>query len=258
MIHSDEARKAKESAFHDEYVSSPQVRAAEATFYSQAARNLEEHLVFEFLGPLEGREVLLYGSGGHFSFVRALRARGARVCAIDISPKTIELLNAAIEREGLAETCRGEVMDCEKLGFSDETWDVVVGRSIVHHLETATAVREIHRVLRPGGKACVLEPLGTNPLINLYRRATPNARTPDEHPLTPRDLRLFGRAFPEVSCRYLYFTSLVAYLYRAAARDEASFERIFASLNRLDQVLLKVLPPLRHLCWDVLIRARKG
>src|SRR3546814_4334755 len=51
------------------------------------------------------------------------------------------------------------------------------------------------RVLRPGGRAVFIEPLGLNPAIELYRRFTPSARTPDEHPLLRRDFRRFDAAF---------------------------------------------------------------
>ena len=36
-----------------------------------------------------------------------------------------------------------------------------------------------------------IEPLGTNPLINLYRKFTPTSRSDDEHPLTFEDIKYF-------------------------------------------------------------------
>ncbi|WP_428491963.1 hypothetical protein [Rhodopila sp.] len=57
------------------------------------------------------------------------------------------------------------------------------GIGIIHHLDTRQASREVARVLRPDGNAVFWEPMGTNPIIGLYRMLTPNARTVDEHPL---------------------------------------------------------------------------
>ena len=47
---------------------------------------------------------------------------------------------------------------------------------------------EIKRVLRPEGCAVFLEPLADNPLLRFFRFLTPNARTPDERPLTKKNL----------------------------------------------------------------------
>ena len=47
--------------------------------------------------------------------------------------------------------------DCERLPFVDESFDVSYSNGVLHHTpDTAGAVREIHRVLRPGGQARVM------------------------------------------------------------------------------------------------------
>ena len=43
------------------------------------------------------------------------------------------------------------------------------------------------------------EPLGTNPMIRLYRRLTPRLRSPDEHPLVDADVDLARRSFAVVA-----------------------------------------------------------
>ena len=45
---------------------------------------------------------------------------------------------------------------------------------------------EINKVLKDDGEMVFLEPLGTNPLINLYRKLTPKSRSVDEHPFVER------------------------------------------------------------------------
>src|SRR3546814_19701179 len=70
------------------------------------------------------------------------------------------------------------------------------------------------RVLRPGGRAVFIEPLGLNPAIELYRRFTPSARTPDEHPLLRRDFRRFDAAFGSTSCRFYGLATLAAVPFR--------------------------------------------
>src|SRR3546814_1101008 len=80
-------------------------------------------------------------------------------------------------------------MNAEAMTFPDDSFDLVFGSGIIHHLDIDRAFGEIARVLRPGGRAVFIEPLGLNPAIELYRRFTPSARTPDEHPLLRRDFR---------------------------------------------------------------------
>jgi ubiquinone/menaquinone biosynthesis C-methylase UbiE len=70
--------------------------------------------------------------------------------ATDISPGMIEALRGNAERLGLeVETV---VADAEQLPFDDESFDLVLGHAVLHHIpDLEQAFREFHRVLRPGG-----------------------------------------------------------------------------------------------------------
>lgn len=249
--------KAEEQSFHDAYVTNAGVRSLESRFYCDTAREREYKISFEFLGDLKGKRLLFYGSGGHFSLIRKFVNLGAQVVAIDISPETISKLAKSIEAEGLQHQCQAQVMDCESLSFRDESFDMVFARSIIHHLDIGRALSEICRVLKQCGKFTVLEPLGTNPIINLYRRLTPDSRTSGEHPLLSRDIVSFATLFRSTKAHYLYCFSLLAYLYRMIDRNEARFEKLFHALCSLDGFLLKIIPRYRYLCWDVLLCCEK-
>src|SRR5205807_1094253 len=101
------------------------------------------------------------------------------------------------EAAGLADRVDFLVDDAHATTFPDDSFDLIVGVAILHHLDLEVALREIRRVLRPGGRAVFLEPLWHNPLLRLGRRLTPSARTPDEHPLTVQDWELCHAIFPE-------------------------------------------------------------
>jgi SAM-dependent methyltransferase len=79
--------------------------------------------------------------------------------------------------------------DAHNVPFADNSFDVVVGRSILHHLDFERALREITRILRPGGRAIFVEPLGDNPAGKLIRWLTPKARTRDELPLSREQIQ---------------------------------------------------------------------
>jgi SAM-dependent methyltransferase len=86
-------------------------------------------------------------------------------------------------------------MDAHDLQFASGSLDMVFGVAILYHLEFACAMREIHRVLRGGGKIVFVEPLRHNPVARVVRWLTPHARAPDELPLGRPELRLIARNF---------------------------------------------------------------
>ena len=252
------SNKQEEQEFHDRFVTEGDVRVLESKFYSTLAEDNENRLAIDYLGDMTGKRLLFYGSGGHFSLVADFVRRGASVVAIDISPQTVAGLTRGVEKEGIAEKAQALVMDCEKLDFGAASFDFIFARSIVHHLDTEVSLREMNRVLKPGGKITVFEPLGTNPVINLYRHFTPDSRTTGEHPFVGRDLDGFRRYFPDMKLHYLYFLSIAAYLYRMIDRNEKRFAGVFRGLSALDRGLLRVVPGYRYLCWDVLICCTKA
>jgi len=99
----------------------------------------------------------------------------------------------------LAETAPFEVahflMDANNLTFEDNTFDVVFGGAILHHLDIEKTMSHVHRILKPGGKIVFLEPLNMNPLYKLYRKLNPKERTPDEHALVAADFKVIRKRF---------------------------------------------------------------
>jgi ubiquinone/menaquinone biosynthesis C-methylase UbiE len=91
------------------------------------------------------------GSGtGYFTLNLMLAGLiGAATCT-DISPGMLAALSANAERLGLGvETV---ATDAERLPFADESFDLVIGHAVLHHIpDLAQAFREFARVLAPGG-----------------------------------------------------------------------------------------------------------
>lgn len=140
--------------------------------------------------------VLDYGCGRGPDTAGLIR-RGARhVTGIDISEAEIDEARAAAENGGFADRTDFLVADGHATGFSDAAFDLVVGDSILHHLDLRSALEEIRRILRPGGRAVFSEPLAHNPILRIGRALTPSARTADEHPFTTADWDLCAEVFP--------------------------------------------------------------
>jgi ubiquinone/menaquinone biosynthesis C-methylase UbiE len=90
---------------------------------------------------------------------------GADYTGVDLTPAAVELARKRFELFNLP----GEfqVADAEQLDFADESFDLVYSHGVLHHTpEIDKAIREIHRVLRPGGRAMVM----------LYHRGSYNYR----------------------------------------------------------------------------------
>ncbi|MFN3595953.1 MAG: class I SAM-dependent methyltransferase [Rubricoccaceae bacterium] len=138
--------------------------------------------------------VLDYGCGRGERSLSVL-AHGREVDGIDISPVYIAEAETAARAAGYdADRFRFVVGDAHVLPYPDAAFDLVLGEGILHHLDLPTALGEVHRVLRPGGRALFLEPLLDNPLLKLFRSLTPRARTDDERPLSAADLRAIARS----------------------------------------------------------------
>jgi ubiquinone/menaquinone biosynthesis C-methylase UbiE len=138
-----------------------------------------------YMDNLHGKVILDYGCGRGDMSLRYLRAGAVKVCAIDISSVYIADAERRMHEAGFsAERYSARVMDAHHMDFPDNSFDIVAGWSILHHLQPEVAMAEIHRVLKPGGRVLLWEPLADNPLLRIFRWLTPKARTADEAPFT--------------------------------------------------------------------------
>lgn len=109
-------------------------------------------------------KVLELGCGTGY-FTRELARTGASIVAVDISPHLLEIA----KREAAANNVIFQLQNASALDFESNSFDAVVGSSILHHLEIESALDEIHRVLRPGGAARFTEPNMLNPQIAIQK-----------------------------------------------------------------------------------------
>lgn len=103
---------------------------------------------------MAGRDVLEAGCGIATDGAQFARA-GARYTGLDFSPTALENARSRFALEGLeGQFVEGSVTE---IPFPDASFDIVYSMGVVHHVpDTARAIEEFRRVLRPGGQAIVL------------------------------------------------------------------------------------------------------
>jgi SAM-dependent methyltransferase len=238
----------RERQFHNEIFAEGARRPLDK-YYSttRAATQYFESILDRFR---HGTRVLEYGCGqGSYSY--RLARNGADVAAFDLSDVAVlkALNRQRAENPGQLSFAQ---MNAEHLGFASATFDLVCGVAILHHLDLKQALSEISRVLRPGGIAAFLEPLGHNPLINLYRTLTPRMRSEDEHPLLMSDLDLARQQFADVDLRFFSLATLAAVPFVKTR----GFETVLSAAEAVDRGILST--PLRRFAWQTVIVLKKS
>ncbi|HLI60904.1 MAG TPA: class I SAM-dependent methyltransferase [Solirubrobacteraceae bacterium] len=240
-------RLAREQAFHDaRFAHGDSHRSADRFYAINRASDAYFRMALDAARP--GARVLDYGCGdGAYGALHAAIREDLAVTAIDLSPVAIEHARERARSAGVEDRIDFRVMNAEALELPDDEFDYVVGLGVLHHLDLAAALREITRVLKPDGGGVFVEPLGHNPLINLYRRGTPEQRTSDEHPLLLDDLDLIARSFRSCDASFFHLFGLLA-LPLGGTRAMSPAVR---TLDALDQACFRRFPSLRRHAWMV-------
>ena len=239
-------RLQREARFHDHAFSADTRARARKFYWAAAGAKRHYHSLIE--ADCGGKTVLEYGCGmGSHAF--ALARSGAEVFGIDVSTEGIRQAAARANAESVDGRLSFEVMNAEELAFPDGHFDLVCGSGILHHLDLERACAELARVLKPSGRAVFIEPLGHNPLINLYRSMTPDMRTADEHPLLVDDLPTLATNFRDVKVNYFVLFALAAVPFRHLP----GVSYLLSLLERADNALLR-LPFAKKHAWIVLVQ----
>jgi ubiquinone/menaquinone biosynthesis C-methylase UbiE len=126
-----------------------------ATTLGVVTEALEQRLILDLMGELSGRRVLDVGCGDGV-LVCAAVSRGADAAGIDPDPAMLAAARERAARAGVRATFLEGRM--EHLPFSDASFDVVTAVTVLCFVsDAAGAIREMGRVLRPGGRLVIGE-----------------------------------------------------------------------------------------------------
>lgn len=122
-------------------------------------------MVIDFCQIKPGQKILEIGCGSG-TLTEKLAATGAEIIATDIFPEFLELT----KKRTSATNITVQIADAETLsGLADNSFDAVVGLSILHHLDIDKTLASIYRVLKPEGTMAFAEPNMLNPQIAIQK-----------------------------------------------------------------------------------------
>jgi len=203
-------------------------------------------VAIQFARLQKGVTVLEPGAGSG-EFTERLARSGAAICAVELSPRQLELARL---RLGPVTNVRLVVGDAGRLDFPDKTFDAVVGLSVLHHLRLNKALPEFFRVLKPGARVFFSEPNMLNPQVFLERNVKWFGRwlqnSPDETAFyrwrLARELRTAGFSHVKVVP--------VDFLHPAVPRVAI---RLMAAIGET----LEHVPPIREIAGSLFVYAAR-
>ncbi len=259
------SRIQNEAEFHDRWAASNAEETVDVVRANEACTAPEMRYIMQELGDLRGRHLLDVGCGLGEASVYFAR-KGADVTASDLSSGMLEHTSRLAAQNGVQ--LQTLLSSSDSLQLPPEAkFDVIYIGNALHHVDIRSTMRTLVSHLSEDGIFVSWDPLAYNPLINLYRRIAVKVRTEDEHPLTKDDIRTIRSCFGESSCQYFWLSTLLVFILMVLQRRNPNKERfwkkvveegerwawIYQPLERLDQVLLRLVPPLGWLCWNVVI-----
>lgn len=196
----------------------------------------------------EGGRVLDLGCGAGEMSSKLLAMGADHVLGVDVSESEI----ARAQQRTVARRLEFSVTDASQ-GL-DGTFDLIYGRSILHHLDYRPLLTRLYeRNLAPGGAMVFMEPLGTNLITRAFHRLVKSAHTPDERPLRKDELRWFDATFAGFELLPINYVSYPAAIASSLVlRDPGN--RFLRAADRADRLIERRVPRLHaHFRQGILI-----
>jgi SAM-dependent methyltransferase len=242
----------REARFHDDLAAQRDARDMPPGDVEPLVRS-----ILALAGDVSGLRALDLGCGAG-NIALELLSRGAHVTCLDISPGMVELARRRVELHlpELADRATFVVADAGATGLDGASFDLVVGKWLLHHVDLERAAAEVHRLLAPGGHGLFVENQAANPVLRFARNhvagraGIPRYGTPDEHPLTRDDYKLMARQAGQLRLHYPDFC-FFSLLSRQVLRHRSTTLR--SALAGADRVIYRRVPRARRFSYHVIV-----
>ena len=205
------------------------------------------------LQDLTGKMILDHCCGSGETSVIIAKKGPAVVQAFDISPISVSIAKRRMRVNGVDRIVKVERMSAYSMTYPDNFFDIAYGNAVLHHLDLEIALKEIWRVLKPGGKAIFCEPFAGSKTLQSIRNLTPikGDLSPHERQLNFDDIKMISQYFSSSKTRYK-FIGLLSRLNRMIQNE--FFRDI---LHDFDYAILNSFPILNRFSKSIVMEAIK-
>jgi ubiquinone/menaquinone biosynthesis C-methylase UbiE len=190
--------------------------------------------------------VLEIGCGTGY-FTKELAKTQSSVVSIDISPDLIEIAKNETKEYTNIEY---SIQNAEEMEFIEESFDSIIGSSVLHHLDINKALSEIYKVLKKEGSIKFTEPNMLNPQIFLQKNIPYLKKklgdSPDETAFIKRRLKkvLQKNGFKNIEITNFDFL------------HPATPKKLISLVKKLSEIFEKI-PIIKEISGSLYIQAKK-
>lgn len=211
------------------------------------------------IGEVNGKNVLDIGCGNGVLSVY-LAKMGGRVTAIDNSLTAITNTRALAKMNQVNSFIEAQRADVKELNNLGKSFDVVVGKFILHHIEPFNVFSEIlFNITRKRGRGIFFENNSRNPILIFLRTffagrfGIPKYGDIAEYPFEPREIEILNERFDRVYVHYpvfMFFGLMGPYLFKGN-------KKLWTVFNKMDQWIYRHYPTFHKYSYHQIIEVQK-
>lgn len=172
-------------------------------------------ILIEEVGLGKGRRLLDIGCGFGRPAIRFAQRTDAEVLGINVSAEQIKKANELATEAGVADRAKFEVADANKLPYADNSFAAVwVVETLMYLPDRLRALKEIHRVLEPGGTLAISDYVENEDLSDEQRKALAEGFTVDSLPTAAQ----YGHLVAAAGFTTVRTEDATPHLHKSAAR----------------------------------------
>ncbi len=198
----------------------------------------------------QNKKVLDYGCGNGIHSIFPAKNGAEKVIGIDLSEKFLEIAKEKIKREGFEGKIEFILMDCEKMDFPANFFDIIFDGGTFSSIDLKKAYPELSRVLKPEGHLIGIETFGHNPFTNLKREINKITGKRTEwatsHIFRMEDLEVAKNYFSKIETSFFHLTSLMVFPFLNLPGSKF----LLKLFEIIDKILLRI-PFLRKYAFKV-------
>jgi len=258
-----------EEVFHDHWADNINIDDLLVDESFEACTCPENRYIIRKLGKIKNKKILDVGCGAGESSVYFAK-NGAIVTACDLSMGMLNVVKKLAKKNKV----KVKTTQCysHKTPFESDSFDIVYTANLLHHVVAESTLKEVIRILKPGGIFVSWDPLSHNILINIYRQMATNVRTKDEHPIRFEQLKILNKYFSKIEINTTWFFTMWIFIrfflfdrihpnkeryWKKIVKDHKKLYKTYTTLEKIDKSFLTLFPFMKKYCWNVIIYAVK-